>query len=78
MKTGLKFKDQYHLKNFNGLLNQAVLLQQKEYNIGGFKIQSDDHEDAFITPENERYFAGGVRVRSIKVDVFLLQRFKKR
>jgi len=54
------------------------LLQQKEYNIGGFKIQSDDHEDAFITPENERYCVGGVRVRSIKVDVFLLQGFKKR
>jgi hypothetical protein len=45
------------------------LLQQKEYNIGGFKIQSDDHEDAFITPKNERYCVGGVRVRSIKVDV---------
>ena len=29
-------------------------------------IQPNDHEDAFITPENERYCAGGSGTRSIK------------
>jgi uncharacterized protein YceK len=28
--------------------------------------QPNDHEDAFITPENERYCAGGSGTRSIK------------
>jgi hypothetical protein len=29
--------------------------------------QPNDHEDASITPENERYCAGGGRARSIKL-----------
>ena len=29
-------------------------------------FQPNDHEDAFITPENERYCAGGSGTRSIK------------
>jgi hypothetical protein len=28
--------------------------------------ETNDHEDAFITPENERYCAGGSGTRSIK------------
>jgi DNA polymerase V len=31
----------------------------------GAGIQPNDHEDASITPENERYCAGGGRARSI-------------
>ncbi|MEI7994672.1 MAG: hypothetical protein WCH01_07190 [Methylococcaceae bacterium] len=30
-------------------------------------LQPNDHEDAFITPENEKYCAGGGRARSIKL-----------
>jgi len=30
-------------------------------------FQPNDHEDAFITPENERYYAGGGWARSIKL-----------
>jgi hypothetical protein len=30
------------------------------------RIHPNDHEDAFITPENERYCAGGGRARSVK------------
>jgi len=29
-------------------------------------VYTNDHEDAFITPENERYCAGGSGTRSIK------------
>ena len=29
-------------------------------------VPPNDHEDAFITPENERYCAGGSGTRSIK------------
>jgi hypothetical protein len=31
-----------------------------------FILYPNDHEDAFITPENERYCAGGSGTRSIK------------
>jgi hypothetical protein len=34
--------------------------------LNGLEIDPNDHEDAFITPENERYCAGGSGTRSIK------------
>ena len=37
----------------------------KETSPDGYKYPND-HEDAFITPENERYCAGGSGTRSIK------------
>jgi hypothetical protein len=31
-----------------------------------FWLSTNDHEESFITPENERYCAGGSGTRSIK------------
>ena len=33
---------------------------------GTIYFQTNDHEESFITPENERYCAGGSGMRSIK------------
>jgi hypothetical protein len=70
MLIGIVVKNAIVLVDFINLMRERGYELYEAIAISGRSrlrpVIMNDHEDAFITPENERYCAGGSGTRSIK------------